>query len=478
MALAVVGLYACGGENPTATAVPPSPTPLPPTPTVPAVTPTSAAAATAGTGDVALIQEAVGGIKDLKSYHFTMDVQPSDFITQPVHAEGDYIAPNTTYVKGKFGDQNIEEIVINDKVFVKGANGQWTEQEKQTNSGDPTQAFNPQSIASSGNPLEGIGSTFEGIKTYKNEGNEKINGVQTTKYSFKLDLNEMMGGQVPSGMDLSGMSDMGGGALWVDPSAKNVQRIDLNLNLGPIMQLLVEAFSGLSGTPTPGGAQATPFPQMAVNMSMTISKQNDPSINIPLTAEMKAAQAAPTAEETFPTEEVATPEAMSTEEVATPEGVETVTGGDATPEAAATEGSSTGGDQVVKGKIGDTLTLGDTTLTVTDVKRTTDGNLAPSSGNEYVMITVDVANNSKEDLTLSGLLSFVLTDSAGKDQQFAIGAKYANMFDTVTSGTIKAGSKATGELGYEVAKGSKPLTLKFMPDILNSNKVVEVTIDK
>jgi hypothetical protein len=53
------------------------------------------------------------------------------------------------------------------------------------------------------------------------------------------------------------------------------------------------------------------------------------------------------------------------------------------------------------------------------------------------------------------------------------------MFDTVTGGNgIKAGSKVTGELGYEVKQGDKNLTLKFTPDALNTSNYITVKIDQ
>ena len=445
MVLALVGLYACGGESATPTAVPPSPTPVPPSPTPLLPSPTSQAATGASSDEVTLIHDAVTNADNLKSYHFTIDVEPSEFITQPVKAEGDYVAPNTTYIKGTIGQQNIEEIVIGDKVFVKDASGNWTEQQKpDTNNNDPTAAFSSEQMVNSGNPAAGLGSLINSVQTYKNEGSETINGVNTTKYSFKLDIAEMMGsGGMPPGLNL-GSTDLGGGALWIDPSAKNIHKIDAQINLGPLLDLMTQAFSSLGGTPTPGGAQPTPLPQLAVHVIINVSKHNDPSINIPLTDEMKKAQAEAAATPT--TEEVPTPEeAVTPAEATTPEG-------GATPAEVPTISSGTG--QVANGNIGEAVTLGNVALTVNDVQRTTDGNLPPSAGNEYLMINLTVENKSTEDLTLSGLLSFALLDSAGKDQTFAIGAKYTNMFDTVTGGNgIKAGQKVTGQLGYEVKQG-------------------------
>jgi len=485
MALSLVGLYACGGESPTATPIPPTVTPVPPTPTTAPATPTTAAAAvatattastsggtsgTSGTGssggnassdDLALIQSAVAGTDSLQSYHFIIDVAPSDYITQPVHAEGDYVSPSTTYIKGTIGSQAIEEVVIGDHVFQKDASGNWTETTQQANSSSSA-LFDPQSIASGGNPLAGISGMFTDVKNFKNEGTDTVNGTSVNKYSFNLDIAEMMaasGTDVSSlGVDTSTLGSLGGGTLYIDPQAKNLHKLDVQINLGPLMQLMTLAFASLGGTPTPGGPGATPIPQLPIHLSMTISKHNSDTLPITLTDEMKQAQQG--ALETPTTEEVATPAEQPT----------TATSG---------SGSSGGTPQVVTGNIGEPITLGDTVLTVNSVNRTTDGNLPPSDGNEYAMLNVTVENKGTEDLTLSGLLSFGLTNSSGADQSFAIGAKYNNMFDTVTNGKpIAAGQKVTGELGYEVKQGDKDLTLKFTPDFLSSDSYVNVKIDQ
>jgi hypothetical protein len=475
MVLALVGLYACGGETATPTAVPPSPTPVPPTPVPPS--PTAQAAKDASSDEVVLIQQAVSNTDNLKSYHFTIEIQPSEFITQPVKAEGDYVAPNTTYIKGTMGQQNIEDIIIGDKVFVKDASGNWSEQPKPDTSNDPMAALRAQQMVSSGNPAAGLGSIIDTVKTYKNGGTESINGVNTTKYTFKLDLKEMLGSEnVPQGINL-GSTDLGGGALWIDPPAKNIHKVDVQVNVGPLLDfgdLMTQAFGSSGETPTPGGTQPTPRPQSPVHVIITISKHNDPSINIPLTDEMKAAQASSAATPT--TEEVPTPEEVATpEEAATPAEV-------ATPEGGSTTG---GGGQAVTGNIGETVTVGNTKFTVNDVSRSDSGLLPPSQGNEYLLITVTIENTGTEDATISGLVSFVLTDSAGKNQTLSLTADYGpnaeKLLDSVlgkTGNAVKAGQKATGLLGYEVKKGTTDLTLKFIPNFLDDKTYASIKINK
>ncbi len=260
MVLALFGLYACGGDTSTPTPVPPTVTVAPPTATTAPATPTTAAvvvptdttvstaAGTATTsstsgnsGDNALIQQAVSGVNSLTSYHFILDIAASDYVTQPVHAEGDYVAPNTTYVKGTIGSQPFEEVVIGDHLFQKDASGNWAETQKST-SNAASGLFDPQSIASSGNPLGGIDSMFTSVNTYSNQGTDTVNGTSVNKYGFNLDISEMLkaSGQDPSslGVDLSSLGSLGGGTLYIDPQTKYFHKLDLQLNLGPLLNLI------------------------------------------------------------------------------------------------------------------------------------------------------------------------------------------------------------------------------------------------
>lgn len=489
MALSLVGLYACGGDNPTATPPPPTATPAPPTATVvPTAAPKAASAA-----DLQLIQAAFAQAKDLTSYHFTIDVQPSAFITQPIKAAGDYQAPNMTYIKGTIGSLNIEQVVIGDKVFVKGADGKYTLQEKQSSSSSASIGFDPNTIVSGGNPIGSLGSTFGQIKTYKYMGDETVNGVQTRRFTFNLDMAEMMQGQDMGGLKPSDLPNLGGGSLWIDPVTKNVEKLDFNIDMGPLMELFAKVFSAMGGTPTPGGAQPTPFPSLPINMNMVITQQNDPSIKVPVTDEMKQAASAATTptisampESTVaPATPQSTPQAMSTPEgMASPEVTQTQGSMEGqTPAAAPTTGDTSGlggtGGGVVTGSMGQELKLGDVKITVNDVSRTSSGNLPPPDGKEYVVITVALENTGTADNAVSGLLSFVLLDSAGKEQTYALGVKYGQqMLDTVLNGNLKPGQKVTGLLGYEVAQGASGLTLKFTPSFIDNKSYVSIKLDK
>jgi hypothetical protein len=289
--LMLLGLVACGGQTPTPTPLPPTPTPVPPSPTPVPATPTTAVTGgggvTASDSDRELVTEALANAEALTAYHFTLDLKETEFITVPARLEGDYMAPNVVYIKGTLGDESVEQIAVGDEVWEKqGSN--WVKREVDTDdsSADPF-AFNAEEIVSGGNPLAEIADLVTGVGELTSEGEQTINGVTTRRFSFVLDPASMAG---DTGVDMSGMGDLGGGAVNVDPSKKQLHQLDINLNLGPLMELFIRGFAeAFAGTPTPGGPQATPFPDMEIEFEMVISKHNDPSINIPLTEEMRQA---------------------------------------------------------------------------------------------------------------------------------------------------------------------------------------------
>lgn len=296
VALASMGLAACGGEAPTATPLPPTSTPVPPTattaptstpeaaspgavPTATIATGTSSGAGTAATdADLALISQAFTNTEQLTSYHFIVDVQPSDYITQPVNVQGDFVSPDKTYIKGTFGAQNVERLSVGGKVYDKGPSGNWVEQSSEATP-TTTGIIDPQQMVANGNPVQGIGDFVRSGTNFRDVGTETIDGVSVRHFTFDLDVSKMLGSSTPV-TGLGGqLPSIGGGGVWIDPQSKTAYRVAMNVDLGPMMQLITGAMSAISGTPT---AEAqTPVPPMKVNMTMDITKHNDPSITIP-----------------------------------------------------------------------------------------------------------------------------------------------------------------------------------------------------
>ena len=493
--LTVMGLAACG-DSPTATPVPPTATVAPPatatsaealpTATKPAAlatatsalsvvaTSTTAAGSRNATDDeVQLIKDATTSAQDLKTYHFQIQIKPSTYITQPVQAEGDYQAPNMVHITGTMGDQAFEEVVIGSTVFKKDATGNYVKQEPVDTSSDPLSSFSPESIVSGGNPLGSLGDLTTSIKNFKYAGDVPVQGVTTKHFTFSLDMADLMQGQDTGGLDVSDLN-LGGGGLYIDPNKKVLYGIEYNLDLGAIFELMARAFSAFGGTPTPGGVSATPIPKLEVDLQALFTRQNDPSITVPATDEMKAQAGAGNATPTeMPFGGDTTPTEQSTPDVSL------------TPPADATVGSDSPAQ--VTGQVGQPANIKWATFTVNSVRRESTGNLDPSAGNEFAIVNVTIENTNGTDANgeaVSSLLMLELTDASGKSMEWAPGAKANPLLDTVFQDTMKGqnlkkGEKITGEVGYQVPKGATGLVLKFKPDpLLDENSVLEVNLDQ
>jgi hypothetical protein len=110
--------------------------------------------------------------------------------------------------------------------------------------------------------------------------------------------------------------------------------------------------------------------------------------------------------------------------------------------------------------VGETINIDSRQLTVTNVERNYQtGNQfsQPESGNEFVLVTVNIQNNSKSDLMYS-TFNFQLQDTNGVKHNEAIMAITEGRLST---GTLAPGGKITGKLVYEVPQDDSGLKLVF-----------------
>ncbi|MDQ6693435.1 MAG: DUF4352 domain-containing protein [Chloroflexota bacterium] len=467
--IGLLGLYGCGGDSPTptviptATSLPPTQTPVPPPPS-----PTTAAnptASSASAGDIKTITDAVNGLKSLKSYHYDLTLNTSEFITQPVKIEGDYVSPNTTSARGNVGNQQVDQFVVGNNTYERNASGKYVKKEKAPTGGDISASLNPQNFASGGDPASGVVSLASAASAYSYVGQETLNGAQTKHYSFKFDMSKMMGTSTGTSNTIApGMPDIGGGGIWLDPQTGIVSRVGIKIDMGPIMGLMAAAFQG---TPTPGLPTPTTLPSMVLDITMNLSKQNDPSIKIDLPADVQAAESAPAATPTAGTISLPTqPEQGPTQ---APQA--TVGGTGATPAAAATM-PATPAQQVAIGSPG---TVDNLKITVNSVRHETNGLLPPAAGSDYVIVNLTVENPTKDAAVVSSALQFSVVDSTGKSYDISVTPKI-DQFDAATKGTIAAGAKATGEAGFEVPTSAKGL--KFIYKSFMGSGQISVPLDK
>jgi hypothetical protein len=281
-------LAGCGGSTsaPTATPlpiatgtpVPPPPSPVPPTSTVAPPTATGGAQP-ASAQDLALIQQALTTTAALNSFHVIQSVSGS-MSPQARDIEGDYVASEGLYVKGKVGDQQGSFLKVGTQNYKQDPGGNWVPWT------DPTE-IKPQT------PQEIMGGTYTGmggiaaISTFQNAGApETIEGssAQVEHFVGTIPFNTIPG-IPPSIAAMKGLPPAGTIALWIDPTAKIVYKFELNVDTGPAMAVAAAqlATPGATSGATPGAGTPTAVPAQAATLAlkMSITRPNDPTIQVP-----------------------------------------------------------------------------------------------------------------------------------------------------------------------------------------------------
>ena len=93
----------------------------------------------------------------------------------------------------------------------------------------------------------------------------------------------------------------------------------------------------------------------------------------------------------------------------------------------------------------------------------------PSEGNEFVLVEFEIANNSDSEMTVSSMASF---EAYADDYalNYSLNAAVDNPDANQLDGTIAAGKKMNGVIGYEVPKDWKNLEIHFTDNVWSSNK--------
>lgn len=128
-------------------------------------------------------------------------------------------------------------------------------------------------------------------------------------------------------------------------------------------------------------------------------------------------------------------------------------------------------DEKTEFAVGETATFDDKSITITNVERNYDtGNqfAQPESGKEFVLVTVEVTNNSKNSMDYN-TFEFKLQDSNGVQQNESFTALSEGKLN---SGSLAPGGKVTGKLAFEVPKGDAGLKLLYQSYSFFSNKAV------
>lgn len=124
-----------------------------------------------------------------------------------------------------------------------------------------------------------------------------------------------------------------------------------------------------------------------------------------------------------------------------------------------------------KFSVGDKVELGGIVVTLVNVSESTGGNyMTPEAGKVFIICEFTIENNSASDIAVSSLMCF----EAYIDD-------YSTMMDlsaTVSSnktqldGTVAAGKKMNGIIGYSADKGWQELEIRFTPDFWSGSDII------
>lgn len=123
--------------------------------------------------------------------------------------------------------------------------------------------------------------------------------------------------------------------------------------------------------------------------------------------------------------------------------------------------------------VGDAVTLNDVVVTLVDVSENTGGNyMTPEEGKVFVLCEFNIENNSGKDLAVSSIMSFeaYVDDYSTAMSLSAMLSSGKSQLD----GSIAAGKKMNGVIGYEVDEGWETIEIAFTPDVFFGEKATFV----
>jgi len=124
--------------------------------------------------------------------------------------------------------------------------------------------------------------------------------------------------------------------------------------------------------------------------------------------------------------------------------------------------------------VGDVVALNDVNVTLLSVKESKGSQFnKPTDGNVFVLCEFEIENNSNKDIAVSSMLSFeAYCDDYTTN--FSLSALIEKGNKNQLDGTVAAGKKFNGVVGYEITKDWKELEIKFSPDFWSGKDITFV----
>ena len=121
--------------------------------------------------------------------------------------------------------------------------------------------------------------------------------------------------------------------------------------------------------------------------------------------------------------------------------------------------------------VGETAELKNVQVTLKSVTESTGSAYnKPADGNVFVLCEFDIANTSDSEITVSSLMSF---DAYCDDYActFSLSALMEKGSKNQLDGTVAAGKKFSGVVGYEVPTDWQELEINFTPDVWSGKDI-------
>lgn len=122
-------------------------------------------------------------------------------------------------------------------------------------------------------------------------------------------------------------------------------------------------------------------------------------------------------------------------------------------------------------KLGDSVELNGVVVSFLDVTESTGAQfMKPAEGKVYLLCEFEISNNSTQELSVSSMLSFeAYCDDYACD--YSIGALSAKGDKEQLDGSVAAGKKMKGVVGYEVPADWQELEIQYTLDIMDDDKI-------
>ena len=125
-------------------------------------------------------------------------------------------------------------------------------------------------------------------------------------------------------------------------------------------------------------------------------------------------------------------------------------------------------------RIGETAELKGVSVTLVNVTESNGSQFnTPTDGNVFVLCEFEIANNSDKDVNVSSMMSF----GAYCDDYtctFSLTALMEKGNKNQLDGTVAAGKKFNGVIGYEVPADWRELEVRFTPDFWSGKEIIFV----